>query len=109
MFGAGRFVGPDLTDTAPGETGEMIIRGPNVTQGYWEQPEATAAAFRDDGWLRSGDAAIIDEDGCVFIRGLTKDMYISGGANVYPAEIEQVLGEHPAVAECAVFGVPDER
>ena len=102
-------VRPDLTEVAAAETGEVIIQGPNVTNGYWRQPAATAAAFLPGGWLRSGDAATIDRDGYVFIAGRVKDMFISGGENVYPAEVEQVLCEHPAVAECAVIGVPDDH
>jgi len=103
-----RVVRPDLTDVEAGETGEVIISGPNVSGGYWRQPDATAAAY-DGGWLRSGDLATVDDDGYVFIRGRAKDMFISGGENVYPAEVEQALTAHPAVAECAVIGVPDER
>lgn len=103
-----RVVTPELADIAAGETGEVIISGPNVSQGYWQQPAATAAAFRD-GWLSSGDLATVDADGYVFIRGRAKDMFISGGENVYPAEVEQALCAHPAVAECAVIGVPDEK
>lgn len=104
-----RVVRPDLTDVAAGEAGEVIIHGPNVTSGYWQQPEATTAARYPGGWLRSGDAATVDRDGYVFIAGRLKDMFISGGENVYPAEVEQVLGAHPAVADCAVIGVPDDR
>jgi fatty-acyl-CoA synthase len=104
-----RVVGLDLADVAAGQTGEVIIRGPNVTQGYWQQPDATRAAFTDDGWLSSGDAATVDDEGYVFIRGRVKDMFVSGGENIYPAEVEHVLGQHPAIAECAVIGVPDER
>ena len=88
--------------------GELLVRGPNVFAGYWRNPEATAAAFAD-GWLLTGDVAARDEDGYYRIVGRTKDMVISGGENVYPAEIENVLHEHEAVAEAAVVGVPDER
>jgi fatty-acyl-CoA synthase len=88
--------------------GELQVRGPNVFAGYWRNAEATAAAF-DDGWLRTGDVAEEDDEGNFRIRGRLKDMYISGGENVYPAEIEAVLHEHPAVADVAVVGVPDER
>jgi len=108
FFSDVRVVRPDLTDVVAGETGEVIISGPNVSSGYWRQPDATAAAF-DGGWLRSGDLATVDDDGYVFIRGRAKDMFISGGENVYPAEVEQAITAHPAVAECAVIGVPDER
>ncbi|MDF2749928.1 MAG: long-chain fatty acid--CoA ligase [Gaiellaceae bacterium] len=88
--------------------GELIVRGPNVFAGYWRDPEATAAAFAD-GWLLTGDLAARDEEGYYRIVGRLKDMVISGGENVYPAEIENVLHEHAAVAEAAVVGVPDER
>jgi len=88
--------------------GELVVKGPNVFAGYWRNAEATAAAFAD-GWLLTGDAAARDEEGYYRIVGRTKDMVISGGENVYPAEIENVLHEHDAVAEAAVVGVPDER
>jgi len=104
-----RVVRPDLTDVAPGEVGEVIIEGPNVMKGYWQWPEATKDAFVEGSWFRSGDAATVDEEGYVTIVDRIKDMYISGGENVYPAEVEQLLHQHPAVAECAVIGVPDER
>jgi fatty-acyl-CoA synthase len=87
---------------------ELQVRGPNVFAGYWRNPEATAAALQD-GWLRTGDIAERDEEGFYRIKGRLKDMYISGGENVYPAEVEAVLHEHPAVADAAVVGVPDER
>jgi acyl-CoA synthetase (AMP-forming)/AMP-acid ligase II len=77
--------------------------------GYWGKPEATAAAITPDGWYRSGDAGHIDADGYVYVTDRIKDMIISGGENIYPAEIERVLAEHPAIADVAVIGVPDER
>jgi fatty-acyl-CoA synthase len=89
-------------------TGELVVRGPNVFAGYWRNPEATAAAFAD-GWLLTGDLAERDEEGYYRIVGRLKDLVISGGENVYPAEIEDVLHAHPAIAEAAVVGVPDER
>ena len=95
-------------DVRLGAHGELQVRGPNVFPGYWRNPEATTAAF-EDGWLRTGDVAEVDEEGFVRIAGRLKDMYISGGENVYPAEVESVLHEHPTVAEAAVVGVPDER
>jgi fatty-acyl-CoA synthase len=104
-----RVVGPDGIDVAPGETGEVIIQGPNVMTGYWQLPDATEDAFVADGWLRSGDAATVDDEGFVYIVDRIKDMIISGGENIYPAEVEQVLYQHPAVADCAVIGVPDQR
>jgi len=99
-------VGGDHVD-GPGE-GELVVRGPNVFAGYWRNPEATAAAFAD-GWLLTGDVAARDDEGDYRIVGRLKDMVISGGENVYPAELESVLSEHPAVAETAVLGIPDER
>jgi fatty-acyl-CoA synthase len=89
-------------------TGELVVKGSNVFAGYWRNPEATAAAFAD-GWLLTGDVAQRDDEGYYRIVGRLKELVISGGENVYPAEIEDVLHAHPAVAEAAVFGVPDER
>ncbi len=88
--------------------GELVVRGPNVFPGYWRNEEATAAAFAD-GWLLTGDIAARDDEGDYRIVGRLKELVISGGENVYPAELESVLHEHPAVAEAAVVGVPDER
>lgn len=88
---------------------ELQVRGPNVFPGYWRNPEATAQAFTSDGWLRTGDVAERDDEGFYRIKGRLKELYISGGENVYPAEIEAVLHEHPQVADAAVVGVPDER
>jgi fatty-acyl-CoA synthase len=99
-------VHPDLSPVAAGETGEVIARGPNVMAGYWNRPDDTAEALAG-GWLHTGDVARIDGDGYVFIVDRIKDMIISGGENIYPAEVEQALYEHPAVQECAIFGVPD--
>jgi fatty-acyl-CoA synthase len=95
----------DGSDCADGEPGELLIRGPHVIAGYWRNPEATAATIRD-GWLHTGDIAVRDSDGCYSILGRSKDMFISGGENVYPAEIESVLMAHPHVLEAAVVGVP---
>jgi fatty-acyl-CoA synthase len=94
---------------APGVQGEVLVRGPNVTPGYWQLPEATRAAIDDDGWFRTGDAAYLDEEGFLFICDRVKDMIISGGENVYPAEVESGLMRHPAIAEVAVIGAPDEK
>jgi fatty-acyl-CoA synthase len=91
----------------PGE-GELVVRGPNVFAGYWRNAEATGAVL-EHGWLHTGDVALRDDEGYYRIVGRTKDMIISGGENVYPAEIENVLHAHPAVREAAVVGVPDER
>jgi long-chain acyl-CoA synthetase len=93
-------------EVAPGEVGEIVIRGHNVMKGYWRNPDATADAFSADGFLRSGDMAVMDEDGYFFIVDRKKDMIIRGGYNVYPREIEEVLYSHPAVREAAVVGMP---
>jgi fatty-acyl-CoA synthase len=103
-----KIVREDGLEAVTGEAGELWIRGPIVTPGYWNQPEATAAAF-SDGWLKSGDVARRDADGFLFIVDRSKDMYISGGENVYPAEVERVLYDIPAIAEAAVIGVADAR
>jgi fatty-acyl-CoA synthase len=95
-------------DVPQGAVGELLIKGPNITPGYWNRPEATAAAFTD-GWLHTGDAARFDEEGFVYIVDRWKDMYISGGENVYPAEVENVLFQLSEVADAAIIGVPDER
>jgi acyl-CoA synthetase (AMP-forming)/AMP-acid ligase II len=108
---SGRAVeGVEVRVLAPvGEPGEVLVRGYNVTQGYWEDPEATAEAIEPDGWLHTGDVGVMDETGNLRITDRIKDMYVVGGFNAYPAEIEQVLVQHAAVSEAAVIGVPDER
>jgi fatty-acyl-CoA synthase len=103
-----RIVDPLGKDVEIDEIGELWVRGPNVTPGYWERPEANEESFTD-GWLHTGDAARRDGDGYVFIVDRWKDMFISGGENVYPAEVEQVLFHHPNVLDVAVIGVADER
>jgi len=100
-----RLVGNDGADVPAGEVGEIAIRGHNVMKGYWGRPEATAEAI-PDGWFRTGDLARVDEDGYYYIVDRKKEMIIRGGYNVYPREIEEVLHEHPAVAEVAVIGIP---
>jgi fatty-acyl-CoA synthase len=97
------------TELGAGQVGELQIKGPNVTPGYWRRPDETAAAFTDDGWFRTGDLARRDADGFYSLVDRRKDMFISGGENVYPAEVEQVLLEHPAIAEAAVVGVSDSN
>jgi acyl-CoA synthetase (AMP-forming)/AMP-acid ligase II len=92
-----------------GEPGEIWVRSEQIMGGYWGNPEATAAAITADGWLRSGDGGHIDADGYVYVTDRIKDMIISGGENIYPAEIERVLAEHPSLQDVAVIGVPDER
>ncbi len=91
-----------------GEIGELWVRGSNVIKGYLNRPEATAESLTD-GWLHTGDVAYIDEDGCIFLVDRAKDMVIRGGENVYCAEVENAVFSHDAVAECAVFSVPDDR
>ncbi|WP_369250507.1 o-succinylbenzoate--CoA ligase [Streptomyces sp. R41] len=108
FFSDVRVVRPDFTPVDLGETGEVVVRGPHVMPGYWGLPDETAAVFAD-GWFRSGDAARIDEDGYVFIVDRIKDMIISGGENIYPAEIEDLLLAHPDIVECAVIGVADDK
>ncbi len=95
-------------DVVTGETGELWARGPSVTKGYWNQPEVTASAFHD-GWFKTGDAARRDADGFYYLVDRKKDMFISGGENVYPAEVEAAIAELDSVAECAVIGIADEK
>jgi acyl-CoA synthetase (AMP-forming)/AMP-acid ligase II len=93
----------------PGEIGEIEIRGPIIMAGYWNRPEATAETVRPDGWLRTGDAGFMDENGYFFVHDRVKDMIVSGGENVYPAEVENAILGCPGVADAAVIGVPDDR
>lgn len=104
-----RIVAPDGTVQAAGQNGEIQLKGAMVMAGYWNRPEDTAAAFTPDGWLRTGDVGYLDEEGYIFIVDRVKDMVISGGENIYCAEVERVLGELEGVGECAAFGIPDER
>ena len=92
----------------PGQVGEIVMRGPWVMRGYWNNPEATAATVRD-GWLWTGDAGYFDEDGCLYIHDRIKDMIKTGSENVYPAEVENAIFDHPSIADAAVIGVPDAR
>jgi fatty-acyl-CoA synthase len=92
-----------------GHKGEVQIQGPNVMAGYWRLPEVTAETVDGEGWLRSGDVALRDNEGFVFVVDRMKDMIISGGENIYPAEVEDALYRHPGVKECAVIGVSDAR
>jgi acyl-CoA synthetase (AMP-forming)/AMP-acid ligase II len=92
-----------------GQSGEIWLRSEQVMGGYWGKPDDTAAAITPDGWYRSGDGGHVDTDGYLYVTDRIKDMIISGGENIYPAEIERVLAEHPALADVAVIGVPDER
>jgi long-chain acyl-CoA synthetase len=92
----------------PRVVGEIVVRGDNVMMGYWERPEETAKAVID-GWMHTGDAGFMDEDAYVYIVDRIKDMIVTGGENVYSAEVENCVAQHPAVAQCAVFGIPSER
>ncbi|MCW5732173.1 MAG: fatty acid--CoA ligase, partial [Alphaproteobacteria bacterium] len=95
-------------DLPPGEVGEVICRSPQVMKGYWNLADATARAIRD-GWFHTGDAGYMDEDGYLYIYDRVKDMIVSGGENIYPAEVESAIFSHPAIADAAVIGVPDEK
>ena len=99
--------GDDVTE--PDVKGEVCVAGPNVMKGYWNRPEATAEAIDPTGWFHTGDVGYFDGDGFLFIADRVKDMVITGGENVYPAEVESVLYDHPAIVEVAVIGVADER
>jgi long-chain acyl-CoA synthetase len=104
-----RIVLPDGTDGPTGDVGEIWVRTGQNMKGYWNQPDATADTITPDGWLKTGDAGYLDEDGYVYIHDRVKDMIISGGENIYPAEVENVLMSHPAVADAGVIGVPSEK
>ncbi|MBI1907754.1 MAG: long-chain-fatty-acid--CoA ligase [Rhodocyclales bacterium] len=103
-----KIVDADGNEVPRGTVGEVAVRGPNVMQGYWNQPGQTAAAIRN-GWMHTGDGAYMDDDGFVFIVDRIKDMVISGGENVYSQEVENAIAQHPAVAACAVIGIPSEE
>jgi fatty-acyl-CoA synthase len=103
-----RLVDGDGNDVAQGISGEILVKGDNVMSGYWNAPQATAAVLAD-GWFRTGDVGHFDEDGYLYVDGRSKDMIISGGENIYPAEIENLLIESPDIAEASVIGRPDER
>ncbi len=104
-----RIVDDSENDVPAGATGEILVRGPNVSAGYWRRPQETQTAFTADGWFRSGDIGTLDANGYLCVIDRKKDMFISGGENVYPAEIEAALADCPGLADCAVIGVPDER
>ena len=105
-----RIVDPGaLEDLPDGEVGEIWIKGPTVMKGYWKMPEATNETIRADGWLRSGDAGYRDEDGYFYVHDRVKDMIVSGGENIYPAEVENAIMAHSGVADAAVIGVPDDK
>jgi long-chain acyl-CoA synthetase len=104
-----RLVAEDGAEPEEGDAGEIVVRGPNVFRGYWRRVGETEAAFLDDGWFRTGDVAYADEDGFLHLVDRKKDLVIVSGFNVFPKEVEDVVASHPAVEECAVVGVPDER
>ncbi len=109
IFGASiRVVDAAGNDCPPGNVGEILCAGDSVMKGYWHRPEANAESL-SDGWFRSGDAGYFDEDGYLYIHDRVKDMIVSGGENIYPAEVENALYAHPAVADVAVIGVPDDK
>jgi fatty-acyl-CoA synthase len=104
-----KLLGPDDTEAGTGQPGEVLLRGPKVVSGYWNNPEATAAAFTPDGWFRTGDIGHLDTDGYLYIDDRKKDMIVSGGENVASSEVERVLYEHDAVLEAAVVAMPDPK
>ena len=109
MFGARvRVVGRSGKELRANEVGEILYRGPSLMKGYWKRPEETGEVIRD-GWFRTGDAGCVDENGFIFIKDRFRDMIVSGGENIYPAEIETVLAVHPGIVEVAIIGVPDAR
>ena len=103
-----RVTDPLGNELAPGETGEIWFRGPMLIRGYWNRPDATADTIVD-GWLRSGDIGRVDDEGFVYVSDRAKDMVLRGGENIYSAEVEAAIYEHPAVYEAAVYGLPHER
>jgi fatty-acyl-CoA synthase len=109
MFTEARLADAAGRDVPPGETGELWLRGPHVCKGYWNDPQATAAALDAEGWFHTGDLARQDADGYFYIVGRLKDMFISGGVNIYPAEIERELALHPQIEDATVVGVPNAK
>jgi acyl-CoA synthetase (AMP-forming)/AMP-acid ligase II len=104
-----RHTGQDLQDLPPGETGEILLRSASIMSSYLDDPEATRQALSPDGWLRTGDLGVLTDAGCLRIVGRAKDMFIVGGFNAYPAEIENLLLLHPEIQQAAVIGIPDAR
>jgi fatty-acyl-CoA synthase len=105
-----RIVDPESNqDLSQGKVGELLLKGPHVFSGYWDEPEETNSTIEPDGWVHTGDLVKVDEEGFYFIVGRKKEMYISGGENVFPVEIEEILFKHPAIDLAAVIGVPDEK
>jgi fatty-acyl-CoA synthase len=108
FYGEVKIVDKTGKDVSPGEVGEIIVKGPTLMSGYWNRPDLTAETIRN-GWLYTGDLARRDEDGYIYIVDREKDMYVSGGENVYPAEIEKILYTHPKVFDAGIVGIPDEK
>ena len=104
-----RIAGEDGAAPPAGEVGEILCLNPSVMREYLDDPEATKAAFTEDGWFHTGDLGYLDEDGYLHLVGRLKEIVISGGVNIHPAEIEQTLMSHPAVLDCAVVGLPDAK
>jgi fatty-acyl-CoA synthase len=109
MFAGASVRGPEGRELPPGEVGELWLRGPHVSLGYWHNPDATRAVYDAEGWFHTGDLARRDAEGFFYISGRAKDMFISGGENVYPVEVENALLQHPHVRDAAVIGVPDPK
>ncbi|MGV9709501.1 acyl-CoA synthetase [Gordonia sp. NPDC003424] len=109
FFADVRVVNEDGTETATGERGEIQVQGPNLLREYWNRPDATDDAFTEDGWFHTGDVGVRDDEGYISIVDRLKDMIISGGENIYPAEVEAAILEMPGVLSCAVFGTPNEK
>lgn len=109
MYTTAKLLREDGTECGPDEVGDLYLKGPHVSSGYWNNPEETAKSYLDDGWFRTGDCARRDADGFFSIAGRRKEMFISGGVNVYPAEIEAELVQHPSISDAAVIGVEDEK
>jgi len=109
MFTTVRIVDGKDQSLPAGERGEICVKGPNVMKGYWNRPEATTEAIDQNGWFHTGDVGYFDDDNFLFICDRIKDMVISGGENIYPAEVESVLFEHRAIAEVAAIGLPDDK
>jgi fatty-acyl-CoA synthase len=108
FHGEVRIVDKTGKDAGPGEIGEIIVKGPTLMSGYWNRPDLTAETIRD-GWLYTGDLARKDEEGYIYVVDREKDMYVSGGENVYPAEIEKVLHTHAKIFDVGIVGIPDEK
>jgi fatty-acyl-CoA synthase len=109
LYGEVRVVNSDNKPLTHGERGEVCVRAPNVMKGYWNRPDATRDAIDREGWFHTGDVGYFDDEGFLYLCDRVKDMVITGGENVYPAEVESVLYEHPAIAEVAVIGLPDAK